>query len=322
MPKKTPGTPAAIIETPSLVPAGTRKLKKPKYRSFRLQKKVPKDAARTRLPNAFKIFKSALGVIKRNWKPFLGIVVIYGILNLVLVKGLSSGIDINELKETVLGGSNGNGAKLVGGTVLFSYLVSTAGSTSSQSAGIFQIILALIMSLATIWTLRQVYAGSKVRIRDSFYKGMHPLIPSVLVVLVVFLQLLPFVIGAYLYSTVTTLGVSGAEMVIWAVAFFLLTLLTLYMLTSSLFALYIVCLPDMTPLKALRAARTLVRYRRLSVMRKILFLPLALIILSAIVMVPLIILVSGLAIWVFFILATLMLPVIHSYMYKLYRELL
>ncbi len=52
--------------------------------------------------------------------------------------------------------------------------------------------------------------------------------------------------------------------------FFLLAMLTLIYVKSSLFALYIVTLPDMTPMKALRSARELARYRRWTVLRKIL----------------------------------------------------
>ncbi|HYH74450.1 MAG TPA: hypothetical protein VD735_00655 [Candidatus Saccharimonadales bacterium] len=322
MPTKTPVTPDAVIETPKTVPTGTRKLKKPKYRSFKLQKKIPKDVTGHPLPSAFKILKGAFVILKNNWKPFLGIAIIYALLNALLVKGLTAGVDLNELKGSVTGGASGHVAELLGGTVLFSYLVGTAGNASTQSGGIFQLLLGVVASLAFIWTLRQAYAGTKTRIRDGFYRGMYPFIPFLLVMIVVFLQLIPFMAGAYLYSAITTLGVSGAEMVIWACVFFLLVLLSLYMLTSSLFALYIVCLPDMEPIKALRAARALVRYRRWTVMRKVLFMPLVLVLISAVIMVPLIIFVSAVAVWAFFILGVMVLAYVHSYMYTLYRELL
>ena len=70
---------------------------------------------------------------------------------------------------------------------------------------------------------------------------------------------------------------------------FFLALLSLYMICSSLFALYIVTLPNVTPMKALRSARQLVLHRRFLVLRKILFMPLALLVLGAIIMIPLII---------------------------------
>jgi hypothetical protein len=94
------------------------------------------------------------------------------------------------------------------------------------------------------------------------------------------------------------------------------------MLASSLFALYIVTLPGMTPIRALRSARGLVRYRRWTVIRKILWLPLLLLLVAAVIMLPIIIWLTAVAQWVFFILSMFALLAVHSYMYALYRELL
>jgi hypothetical protein len=94
------------------------------------------------------------------------------------------------------------------------------------------------------------------------------------------------------------------------------------MVSSSIFALYIVTLPDVTPMQALRSARELVRYRRWSIARKVLFLPVSLLVIAAVIMVPVILLVTPASEWVFFILSMLSIAVIHSYMYSLYRELL
>jgi hypothetical protein len=57
------------------------------------------------------------------------------------------------------------------------------------------------------------------------------------------------------------------------------------------------------------------------VLRKILFLPLALLLAGAIVMVPAIVVVTPLAPWVFFVLTVFAVVAVHGYMYTLYREL-
>jgi hypothetical protein len=144
------------------------------------------------------------------------------------------------------------------------------------------------------------------------------------VLFVIGIQLLPLLAGNWLYATVIGGGiaVTGLEKLIWILLVILLILLSLYMVSSSVFALYISTLPDMTPLSALRSAREIVRYRRWVVMRKVLFLPVCLLIIGALIMVPLIIFVTPLAEWVYFGLSMLSLAVIHSYMYSLYRELL
>ena len=152
---------------------------------------------------------------------------------------------------------------------------------------------------------------------------MYPLIPFVLVLMVIGLQLVPLLVGSALYSAVINNGIAvmAIEKIIWAIGCFLLALLSLYMICSSIFALYIVTLPDMTPFKALRSARQLVLHRRWTVLRKVLFLPVALLIIAALIMVPLVILLTPLAQWIFFALTMFGIAIVHSYMYNLYREL-
>ena len=78
----------------------------------------------------------------------------------------------------------------------------------------------------------------------------------------------------------------------------------------------------MTPIKALRSAREVVRYRRWTIIRKVITLPIIILLVFAIVIIPLIIFVTPLSQWVFFIMSMVTLLVIHAYMYELYRELL
>lgn len=94
------------------------------------------------------------------------------------------------------------------------------------------------------------------------------------------------------------------------------------MISSSIFALYVVTLPEMTPIRALRSAKGLVQFRRWTVMRKILFLPFIICVVGIIIMLPVILLLTPAAEVIFLLLTALVLPVIHSYVYSLYRELL
>ena len=167
-------------------------------------------------------------------------------------------------------------------------------------------------------------AGAVVRIKDAFYKGLYPLAPFILVLMVVGLQTVPLIVANTLFGFLFNngLAVTLLEKILGALIFFLLALLTIYMVTSSLFALYIVTLPDIEPLQALRSARELVRFRRWTVMRKLLFLPLVLIIVGAVVVIPMILYLTVIAEWVYFFLSMFTLAVVHSYIYTLYRELL
>jgi hypothetical protein len=277
-----------------------------------------------RLPNVFKLSKIAALTVWQHKRLFAGITVIYGLLNLVLVQGIAGNADLTELKQTLDQAFTGNFGSLVSGLSIFAVLVGSAGNASSETAGAYQLFLALIGSLAIIWALRQVLAGNSLRIRDGYYRGMYPLVPFTLVLIVVGIQLLPLLIGSTLYGLVISNGIAvyTAEKLLWGLVYLFLTLITLYMLSSSLFALYIATLPDMTPMKALRSARELVRRRRWTVLRKILALPIILLVVAAIIMVPIIVWITPLAQWVFFLLTMSALLAVHSYMYILYRELL
>lgn len=304
--------------------AASRKLKQPVYKSFRRHKKIKSDLPP--ITGVFRLFWRSLAVLKKHTRLFLGILLVYAILNLLLVHGLASNANLSNLKSTLNNVFKTSGGQLTSGVTLFVYLLGGASTSNSAdaNAGVYQSLLLVLVSLALIWSLRQVYAKQKVRARDGFYKGVYPLIPFILVLLVIGLELLPLIFGGYVYGVVISNGIAlyTIEKVLWGMLFFFLALLSFYMISSSVFGLYIVTLPDMTPMKALKSARELVRYRRWTVLRKLIFLPFALIILGAIIMVPVISFATPFAEWLYFILTIAGLAVIHSYMYALYRELL
>ncbi len=277
-----------------------------------------------KLPSAWKITKRAASTLWEHRRLFIIITVIYGLLNMVLVQGLASGTDVGGLKEQLDKIFTGNFGALASSLSIFAVLVSSSGNSSSQTAGAYQLFIALITSLAIIWALRQVMIGNRIRVRDAYYRGMYPLIPFLLVLIVIGLQLIPLIVGSALYNIVISNGIAVhlIEKVLWALLFGALGLASLYMLSSSLFALYIVTLPNMSPIKALRSARKLVSGRRWKVLLKILFLPLILLVVAAIIMVPIIIFVAPLSQSIFFILSMFALITIHAYMYTLYRNLI
>jgi hypothetical protein len=287
--------------------AGPRRLKRP-----------------VKLPSAWRLAETAAKTLWQYKRLFIGITLVYALLDVILVQGLSGGTDVSTLKHTLSQASAGHFGGLGSGLRIFVVLLGSAGSSSSAAASVYQMFLVLIASLAVIWALRQVLAGSIVRVRDAYYRGMYPLVPFILVILTIILQLVPVLVGAAVYSLVINNGVavSLVEKLAWSVAYLLLALLSLYMISSSLFALYVVTLPDMAPRKALRSARELVRHRRWTVLRKILCLPIILLIVAAVIMLPVIAWLTPLARWLFFLLTTFSLVAVHAYMYTLYRELL
>ena len=276
------------------------------------------------LPAAWQLTSIAWRRIWRYRRLFIAITLIYGLFNLVLVQGFAGNSESANLKTQLSQAANGQFGSLSAGLTAFFTLLGSAGNGSSNTTGAYQFFLVVVVSLALIWALRQTAAGAVVRMRDAFYNGMYPLIPFILVLLCIGLQLLPLLIGSGLYSLVVTnnIAVNAGEKLAWGLFGSVLAALSFYLISSSIFALYIVTLPDMTPRKALRSARDLVKSRRWTVLRKLLFLPLVLLTTAAIIMLPIIIWLTPLSQWIFFVLTMFALVAIHAYGYTLYRELL
>jgi hypothetical protein len=241
-----------------------------------------------------------------------------------LVRGLGGGLDLTTFKKNISGLFSSSYGTLGTSIALLGYLLGSSGSTVTEAGNVYQFFLLIITSTVLIWALRQVYASKKITIREAYYKGPYPLVPFILILAVMTLQLIPLWIGNSVYSIVVSNGLAAtsAEKFLWLLLLIMTGLLSLYMLSSSIFALYIVTLPDMTPMRALRSARQLVLNRRAEVIRKIVFLPFALMVLGAIILVPILVWVTRIAEPVFIGVGIVAIALIHSYFYNLYRALL
>ena len=307
-------------QTPkSTKPSRTQSLKRAQRKAGRA------EARKSKLPSSFKLFFQASKLMTDHWEVFGGTLLIYAILNFMLIGGVNGGNDLQTVKDSLGNVFTGQFSKLSTGLTLFTFLVTTGtGTTSGGIASAYQTVLLIIISLVLVWVCRQLYAGHKVRVRDGYYRGMQPLVPFVLVIMAVSLQLLPALVGGFLFKTLVIAGIVTVlwEQFIVLIICLALIVLTVYWICSSVFALYVVTLPEMTPLKALRSARDITRFRRASILRKLLFLPFALLIPSAIIMVPLALFATGAAIPVFFVITVIGVGFVHSYLYALYRELI
>lgn len=288
---------------------------RPRRRTSRRQPRPAK-----KLTGSFRLFIDSSSLVRQHWKLFGGITLVYFALSMILVGGLSGQYSISELKDTFAE----EFGRLSASLALFGLLVSSTGGSASESGAAYQTIVILLVSLATIWALRQVLAGEKVGIRDAFYKGMYPLVPLVLVLLFMCLLFAPALVAGFVFNVVIVggLAVTALEYVLWMGLVVLLLSWTLYMVVTRVFAIYIVTLPDMRPMAAIKAARKLVRYRRWSIIRKLLFLPFALVVIGAVIVLPLIMLVPAVVQWVFVLLSMFALVFAHAYTYSLYKELL
>jgi hypothetical protein len=279
---------------------------------------------RPQIINSFKLTVQVAGIFRQFWKPLGGIVLVYLILNVLFASGVSSlNGTINDIKAD-LNNEGVNAHPLLTGVSGFLTLVGSSGAISSATGSALQSMLIVLESLVIIWALRHLLAGQRIFVKQAYYSAMTPLVPFLLVVFFIILQLLPVTLGSVaLVAVAASLGtISGAWTVLLGVILFLLAAWSVYMLSASIFALYIVTLPDMQPREALRSARKLVKYRRWPILRRIVFLPVLLLLIMAAVIVPLILYATFLVAPVFYVLSMLTILFVHAYLYSLYRSLL
>ena len=118
--------------------------------------------------------------------------------------------------------------------------------------------------------------------------------------LVLILQLVPIGIAVIGYSAANSAGLlnGGVEAMLFWVAASFLAITSLYWITSTFFALIIVTLPGMYPGKALRTASDMVASRRLRILLRILWMLGVIIIAGAVIIIPTILIDTGLTnIW-------------------------
>lgn len=297
-------------------------------------KKVVKAKARAKIKaqakaappisSGWKLFTSSLELIWQNRRLFFGVTLTYGIFNLVFVHGMGRLVSLSGISKST---------NLSEGYNRFNAVLSSTGSASTDSASLYQSILLVITVLAIIWLLRQLQAKSlkkkskksdELNVRKVFYHSTYALVPFILELLLISIQLLPMLIGASIYSMVISngLAVGPIENLLWLGLFVVLSIWSIYMVTASIFGLFVVTLPEMTPMQAWRSARKLVAGRRWTIMRKLLFLPFIMLLIVAVLILPVAIWLAPIAEWLYFLVGVVALPICVVYLYSLYREIL
>lgn len=320
--KKKKNDKKQIVKEPQVISEDARIRRKPVYKSFRLHKHI--KTHRPPIATWWELTYMSLQLMWVNRRALFSFTIVYGVLTILLVRGFTSPIDTSELEllyEDLFGGEL---SALTTSLTTFGLLLGASAEVGGDIAQIYQSILILLASLAIIWLYRQQQAGNRVTMKEAFYRGMYPLVPFLLILGVIALQFLPGLIGNFIYTAAITgdLLFGAFEHALMITMMLSLLLLSLYMISSSGIALYIVTLPEMTPLHALREARELVRHRRLAVLLRFIMLILIVLFILLITTVPVIFFAPAFAEWVFFLLTILAVPFVHGYLFSLYREVL
>jgi hypothetical protein len=307
------------------------------HRSFRRTRK--RDYARSlQMPGFFAFTFEVQKTLWSKKRIFLLLVLIYAVLSALLV-GTASQATYTTLTSTLKVTSNGIFSGNVGalgsaGLLFASTITSSLSQNLTQIQQVYTAILVLMVWLSTVWLLRNILAGHKVKLRDGLYTSGSPILATFLVSLLLIVQLIPLAIAVIGFGAASESGLlsNGVEGLLFCVAAGLLIILSLYWITSTVFALIIVTLPGMYPYRAIKTAGDIVVGRRVRILMRLLWMAIVVIIFWAIVMIPVILIDTSIknalpAIQNFptiplflLILSSMTVVWVSSYVYLLYRK--
>ncbi len=314
-------------------------LKRRPHRSFRHTRQ--RDLNRSLdIPGYWSFTGHVFQTIWSNRKVLFSLAFVYSLLTITLV-GISSQDLYSTLIDTIDATENGVLNNFFGqiGKAGLLFLTAASGGLSISLTEVQQIyatIIVLLTWLSSVWLLRNILAGHKVKLRDGLYNSGSSILPTFLVSLVLLLQSLPIVIAIIGYNAALATGLldGGIEAMLFWIAILSLLILSVYLMTSTVFALVIVTIPGMYPFKAIKTASDLVVGRRLRILLRFVWMALVVSVIWAIVLIPVILFdlwikglwaaISALPIVPITLLALSSLTVvwISSYVYLLYRRII
>lgn len=296
--------------------------KRLKYRSFRLQKRIKPELKP--LPTSWELTKETLAFLWAHKRILLGIFAVHLAVYFLIVRAPVQP-DVESIQDTISSLVKTSGTEISGvrsGAVTLGAVLSSTGST--QQNGAIGAVVLFAFSLIYVWALRHLHNGNAIKVRDALYQGITSVVPVLFVVGVILLQIFPFAFASFVYTLARTSGifVTGFEDLAFFTAVMLLGLLLAFWMTSAVIALYMAALPGVYPMYALKSAKELVQFQRVRVFRRMVVLPLILGVLYIVLLLASI----GLSPSKTFIVAELsqlaFIPIIHTYLYKLYRSML
>ena len=263
------------------------------HRSFK--RTLPRDNSRSlKLPGYFAFTKYVWRTLWAHRKIFILLALVYAVLTALMV-GIASQDTYSTLKDTLnatsgdfLAGAWGEVGKA--GLLFVSALTSRFSQTLSEVQQVYAVLITLLAWLTSVWLLRNILAGHKVKLRDGLYSAGSPILATFIVALLLMVQLLPIALAliGYVAASASGLLAGGVEAMLFWFAAGLLAVLSLYWVTSTFFALVIVTLPGMYPFQAIKTAGELVIGRRLRILLRLLWMAAGILIIWGLIMIPMI----------------------------------
>lgn len=252
---------------------------------------------KTELPSLTSQASAAFKMFFKFWKIFLPLLLIFVGLYIFLIGAMSENTladvkaNVEQTNKDVADGKIGTVGK-AGLTLLG--IISTGGLTTMNDAQIvIAVLLFTIIWLVTIYLARHLLAGhQEIKMRDGFYSALSPLVSTLVVGLIIFLEAIPIMLTIIVFQVALTTEFLSTPF--YALLFFmfaaLMITLSLYLLSSSFFAIIVVSAPGLYPLTAVRMAKNLIMGRRLRFLIRVFYLVIIVALIYLLLLMPAIIL--------------------------------
>ena len=252
---------------------------------------------KTELPSLTSQASAAFKMFFKFWKIFLPLLLIFVGLYIFLIGAMSENTladvkaNVEQTNKDVADGKIGTVGK-AGLTLLG--IISTGGLTTMNDAQVvIAVLLFTIIWLVTIYLARHLLAGhQEIKMRDGFYSALSPLVSTLVVGLNIFLEAVPIMLTIIVFQVALTTEFLSTPF--YALLFFmfaaLMITLSLYLLSSSFFAIIVVSAPGLYPLTAVRMAKNLIMGRRLRFLIRVFYLVIIVALLYLLLLMPAIIL--------------------------------
>lgn len=249
------------------------------------------------------------------WRPLVGVTATYAVLYFVFVMSFQLNSNVAELLSTTTG-------KLpqAFGVISDSMFNSYSGAQSDATT-LIQILLFVAATLALVWTLRRLQNLQKAGIRDAYYEGPARLVPVLIVSLILMLTFIPALFGSTVLSYALSASTGGFELAIASIISLALIFASLLLFVMYWPAFYIVTLPQMYPIKSLKAAAKVTKKYRLSIMRKFVLLGMFCFLLLLILMLPIALTVPMVVPYVLYLVVFGIFMISQVFLFELYRSL-
>jgi hypothetical protein len=276
------------------------------------------------LSSSINLLKKSYQIIKFQWK-FLSLVFLtYTLLSVALVINISAFSSVRSLKGSYTHGLSTIGSNISASLSTLGSLSSTVSSSGSSSGGFIQFLLFILFSLIFIKGIREANKSRTLKFSEGIYSSIHPFLQFLLVILLLIAESIPILFAASIYQIIFSNGIATSviEKLIWIIICGLILALGLYLMISTVFALFIVTLPNMRPWASMKSSWQLVKTRRLLIIRKIVTMLVLLFISFGLIALLLVLLVPIISAWLLLIIGLASMVIIYTYTYSLYKELI